>query len=298
MTNFTDKEITFLESFISKLYAEPGFSDVSAEDFADEYPTQQHLGGVMASLTEKGVIYVEDHRDSGCDYDIIYLQSEFYKHHKDWADYEDIDYVPLRSASNPTPTQPSRETTSKEKEMNGKTIIVFNTKSNKVAFQFSKKPTNDQLDAACEAVPNGFADSIENLTAANLVAIYNANSGSDVKNIKKFINKPTAIERTAEVLADVPEFDGEVTTPVPDGNGDNSALSAGVAKSWTDPDVRKRRSQRHGVKVAGKEFPSLQAAYREFGLDEKDHREFRMLLKSDCSKKHKRHGKTWQAFER
>jgi len=187
-------------------------------------------------------------------------------------------------------------TTRKEKEMNGKTIIVFSTKTNKVSSHFAKKPSQELLEAACKPA-NSFAEQIDKLTVPQLTAIYNANSGKDVKTIKKFANKPIAIERTAEILADVPEFDGEAV-PVPDGNGDNSALSAGVAKSWADPDVRKRRSQRHGVKVAGKEFPSLQAAYREFDIDMKDHREFRMLLKADCSKKIKRHGKTWQAFER
>lgn len=177
--------------------------------------------------------------------------------------------------------------------MNGKTVIVFNTKTNKVSIQFDKKPTNDQLDEACKAIPSGFADELGNLTMPELAALYNANSAADVNEIKKFASKAKAVERVAEILAEIPVYDGK-TKPA----STTTTLAEGVAKSWTDPDVRARRSQRHGVKVNGKEFPSLQAAYREFELDEKDHREFRMLLKADCSKKIKRHGKTWQAFER
>jgi hypothetical protein len=171
--------------------------------------------------------------------------------------------------------------------------IVYNTKTHKVAFCFNKKPTNDELDAACEAVPNGFADEPGNLTIPELTKIFNANSGPDVNEIKKFANKTTAIERTTAALAEVPVYDGK-TAPV----STTTTLSEGVAKSWLDPDVRERRSQRHGVKVDGTEFPSIEAAYREFKLDMKTHRKLRMELKACMPKKIKQHGKTWQAFER
>lgn len=171
------------------------------------------------------------------------------------------------------------------------TTIAINSKTNTVAVRFADNATNEDFDAAVEGIKNGFVDELSNFKAAELVDIYNKLAGAD---IKRFANKATAIERVEAAMeeAGIPTYDG---TPVV--IADN-ALSLGVAKSWTDPDVRARRSQRHGVKVAGKEFPSLQAAYREFDLDMKDHREFRMALKADTSKKIKRHGKTWQAFER
>ena len=118
------------------------------------------------------------------------------------------------------------------------------------------------------------------MTAKELVEFYN--SIYPDKPVKKFSSKETALKRCAAAAAEVK----------------GKKLSNGVKKSWADPEVRVRRSQRHGVKVDGVEFTSLQAAYREFGLDQKDHRAFRMELKASMPKKLERHGKTWQAFER
>lgn len=172
------------------------------------------------------------------------------------------------------------------------TTIVYNTETLKVAYRFTHQPTNDELNAACEAVPNAFAEELQNLKLTELAGIYNATTGSD---IKKFANKTTAVERVENALveAEVPEYDGKAE-PAPV----RTTLAEGVARSWTDPDVRRRRSERHGVKVNGEEFPSLQAAYRHFGLDEKDHREFRKELKANEGKAIKRHGKSWVAFKR
>ena len=89
----TKLEIAFIKSFVSKLYAEPGFSDVDANDFASEYSSQQQLGGIMSSLEQKGIIWVERGADSGCDYDIIYLISDWEQLHPEWAKYNDAEYI-------------------------------------------------------------------------------------------------------------------------------------------------------------------------------------------------------------
>ena len=120
----------------------------------------------------------------------------------------------------------------------------------------------------------------KDMTAKELVEFYN--SVYPDKPVKKFSNKATALKRCEAAAAEVK----------------GNKLSNGVKKSWADPDVRERRSQRHAVKVDGVEFTSLQAAYREFGLDQKDHRAFRIELKACMPNKLERHGKTWVAFER
>ena len=124
------------------------------------------------------------------------------------------------------------------------------------------------------------AVNFDDMTTKELVEFYN--STNPEKKVKKFSNRATALKRCAAAAAEVK----------------GTKLSAGVKKSWADPEVRERRSQRHAVKVDGVEFTSLQAAYREFDLDQKDHRAFRKELKAAMPKKLERHGKTWVAFER
>ena len=55
--------------------------------------------------------------------------------------------------------------------------------------------------------------------------------------------------------------------------------SMGVAKSWLDPKVVKKRAQRSAVEVDGETYKSVRQAYIALGLDLKDHIAFRMHLK-------------------
>ncbi len=174
------------------------------------------------------------------------------------------------------------------------TTIVFNTKTNKVAFRFDRKPTNDELTAACGSIPNGFADELQNLKLAELVNIFNANSGADVDDIKKFRNKTTAVSRVTEILVDIPVYDGKAAPAV-----STTSLAEGVAKSWTVPEVRAARSQRHGVRVGKEEFSSILKAYAHFKLDLKFHRDHRLALKAAMPKGVKdSKGRMWTAFEK
>jgi len=169
------------------------------------------------------------------------------------------------------------------------TTIVFNTKNHKIVYRFEVQATKEQLAAACESTPNAFAEELQNIKLTELAEIYNVLAGT---SIQKFASKTVAVERIQHALLEfeVPIYEGQAK-PV------FAKLSAGVAKSWEDPAVRAQRSQRHACLVDGVEFPSLQAAYREFDLDQKDHREFRKELKTSL-KSIKRHGKTWKLFER
>ena len=80
---FTDLEKQVIESLVSQLYAEPGFSDVDVHDISRDITTlpTKIVRGVLGSLVRKGVITV-DTNDSG--YDIIYLNQSHWHLHPEW----------------------------------------------------------------------------------------------------------------------------------------------------------------------------------------------------------------------
>jgi len=86
--NFTGLNLTGLEqevltSFINNLYAEPGFSDVSAEDIAVEIHINiNSVRGALGSLVKKGIV---DIVDMGTGYKIIYLCDDYYYLHPEWS---------------------------------------------------------------------------------------------------------------------------------------------------------------------------------------------------------------------
>ena len=86
MTNtFTDLENKVLTAFINGLYAEPGFSDVDANDISRDIniPTKQ-VRGTLGSLVKKGVVTIHTN-DSN--YDIIYLNESHWHMHPEWKQY-------------------------------------------------------------------------------------------------------------------------------------------------------------------------------------------------------------------
>ena len=82
-TQFTDLEKQVVESLVSLLYAEPGFSDVDVHDISRDITTlpTKIVRGVLGSLVKKGVITI-DTNDSG--YDIIYLMESHWHLHPEW----------------------------------------------------------------------------------------------------------------------------------------------------------------------------------------------------------------------
>ena len=89
MNPFIDVELTELESktlntYVSCLYAEPGFSDVDVNDLSEEMGiSSKILRGVLASLVKKGIVTLNKN-DSN--YVIIDLNTTYwYLVNEDWA---------------------------------------------------------------------------------------------------------------------------------------------------------------------------------------------------------------------
>lgn len=83
--NLTELESKTLESFVLSLYAEPGYSDVDANDIsADLGISTKIIRGALGSLVKKGIVTI-DTNDSG--YDIIYLNTEYWHLvNENWAE--------------------------------------------------------------------------------------------------------------------------------------------------------------------------------------------------------------------
>jgi predicted transcriptional regulator len=74
--NLTELESKTLESFVSSLYAEPGYSDVDANDISEDLGiSTKVIRGALGSLVKKGIVTI-DTNDSG--YDIIYLNTKYW----------------------------------------------------------------------------------------------------------------------------------------------------------------------------------------------------------------------------
>jgi len=81
--NLTLMEAKVLDSLISMLYAEEGFSDVDANDLSQDtgIPTRS-IRGVLSSLVQKGYVSIED---NGAGFQIVYLSSDKYHLHPRWS---------------------------------------------------------------------------------------------------------------------------------------------------------------------------------------------------------------------
>ena len=83
--NLTKMENQVMDSIISGLYAEPGFSDMGVQDMIVETGiSKRSIGGVMGSLVKKGLINIWE---VGASCPIIYLsENYYYLHSPEWAD--------------------------------------------------------------------------------------------------------------------------------------------------------------------------------------------------------------------
>lgn len=72
--------------------------------------------------------------------------------------------------------------------------------------------------------------------------------------------------------------------------------SAAIAESWKDEDVKRRRAQRHAVRVDGAEYRSVKAAFEALRLPLKEHIKFRMRLKEEEAMQ--AYGFFWEVIER
>ena len=91
--NLTPLENQVMESFISLLYAEPGFSDVDAKDLsADTGIPTRSIRGVLSSLVQKGIINIED---NGAGFQIVYLNSSHWYLHPEWKNETPLNWNSL-----------------------------------------------------------------------------------------------------------------------------------------------------------------------------------------------------------
>lgn len=85
--SLTSMEQQVLEAFIGELYAEPGFSDVDANDLSriTGIPTKS-IRGVLSSLVKKGIVWLSETETFGAakQYVLIYLSESHYYLHPRW----------------------------------------------------------------------------------------------------------------------------------------------------------------------------------------------------------------------
>ena len=83
----TKMETQALEYLIDSLYAEAGFSDVGDTCISKGtgIPMNQ-LRGVLASLSKKGIIYLEEGENYSWCSSVIYLEEKFWYLHPEWKD--------------------------------------------------------------------------------------------------------------------------------------------------------------------------------------------------------------------
>jgi hypothetical protein len=116
----TIMEQQVMEAFIKSLYAEPGFSDVDANDLSDATNiTRKQIRGVLASLTKKGLIAI----DTSGEYQIIYLDRDYWYLHPEWKNQLD-DYAKGGTLDKKATYVPKRDIAEVEVEKNGKTKFV------------------------------------------------------------------------------------------------------------------------------------------------------------------------------
>lgn len=83
--NLTELESKTLSTFIDCLYAEPGYSDVDANDISEcNGVSTKIIRGALGSLVKKGIVTINTN-DSG--YDIIDLNTKYwYLVNEEWAE--------------------------------------------------------------------------------------------------------------------------------------------------------------------------------------------------------------------
>lgn len=126
---------------------------------------------------------------------------------------------------------------------------------------------------------------VKSATTAQLVEFWNEHAPAfGVKPVSRFATRGDAERRVGELIDNIEASaesddtaleEDSVVTPVAD------ARSAGVARSWQDPEVRAKRSQRTNIRVDGVDYRSVKQAFDALELPLKEHIAFRQLLKRE-----------------
>lgn len=111
-------------------------------------------------------------------------------------------------------------------------------------------------------------NTIQTASTKELVAFYNENCHMiDAKQITKFSDRKNAEKRVATLLSVVLEAQEQEAKEEPKEKVDSAeARRAGIAKSWTDPVVRVKRSTRNAVIVNGTHYSSCWEAWQALQL--------------------------------
>lgn len=96
LTNLTEMEKQVLTALIDGLYAEAGFSDVDAKDLskATNIPTTS-IRGVLSSLVQKKICFIDNAKDNGCGYDLVHLTRSYYGLHPRWSKEEELELIEI-----------------------------------------------------------------------------------------------------------------------------------------------------------------------------------------------------------
>lgn len=97
--------------------------------------------------------------------------------------------------------------------------------------------------------------------------------------------KPVRLATEYECMACGNGFGADITES-------RARRSAGIAKSWQDPEVAAKRSQRNGCRVDGVEYRSVRAAFVALDLPLSFHIVFRGQLKAQKRIEHE--GRVWE----
>lgn len=102
----------------------------------------------------------------------------------------------------------------------------------------------------------------------------------DLSFVRRFANRDAGIRRVNDLRDREQEFDLANAEPkVEEPKEVDPKRSAGVAASWLDEDVKRKRSTRHNVRVDGIDYRSVRSAFIALGLPLNFHIQFRMALK-------------------
>ena len=125
-------------------------------------------------------------------------------------------------------------------------------------------------------------------TTSELVAFWNENAPQfGAKPVNRFATRGDAERRVRELIDNIEAHAEEEVTPPeeevmpPDDEPVSDARSAGVHRSWQDPEVRAARSQRNAVLVDGERYQSVGAAFRALNLKYSERIRFRKQLKKE-----------------
>ena len=121
-------------------------------------------------------------------------------------------------------------------------------------------------------------------TTNELVAFWNEHAPQfGAKPVNRFATRGDAERRVRELIDNIEAHDEPVDDEAPEVTdvAHTDARSAGVARSWQDPEVRAKRSQRTNIRVDGVDYRSVKQAFDALGLPLKEHIPFRQLLKRE-----------------